>query len=130
VSGFAFDTNIMIDALRGFPEAHAELQRAVESGSRLWISRVVWIEVLSKGSGEALRRAEFFLTGFSIDEVDEEISLRAAVLRRERQRLKLPDAIILATALTRGRILVTRNSKDFPSAMPGIRIPYTRPEEV
>ena len=91
---------------------------------------MVWIEVLSKGSGDALRRAEYFLTGFSIDEVDEEISLRAAMLRRERQRLKLPDAVVLATALTRGRILVTRNTKDFPSETPGIRIPYTRPEEV
>lgn len=35
------------------------------------------------------------------------------------------DAIILATALTRGRVLVTRNIKDFPAEMPGIRVPYT-----
>jgi predicted nucleic acid-binding protein len=50
--------------------------------------------------------------------------LRAAALRRERPRLKLPDAIILATAQTRGRVLVTRNTKDFPAEMPGIRVPY------
>jgi predicted nucleic acid-binding protein len=35
------------------------------------------------------------------------------------------DAIILASALTRGRVLITRNTKDFPAEMPGIRIPYT-----
>ena len=35
------------------------------------------------------------------------------------------DAIILATAQVNGAILVTRNSKDFPANMPGIRIPYT-----
>lgn len=129
MSGFAFDSNIIIDALRGFRQAHAELQRASSIGGRLWISRLVWIEVMSKGSGEGLRRAEYFLTGFAIDEIDEEIGVRAASLRRERPRLKLPDSVILATALTRGRILVTRNTKDFPAAMPGIRIPYSRPEK-
>lgn len=85
---------------------------------------------MSKGSGEGLRRAEYFLKAFSIDEVDEDASVRAALLRRERPRLKLPDAVILASALTRGRILVTRNIKDFPAEMPGIRVPYIRPEEV
>lgn len=129
MSGFAFDSNVIIDALRGFRQAHVELRRARSSGGRLWISRLVWIEVMTKGSGEGLRRAEFFLTGFAIDEVDEEISSRAALLRRERPRLRLPDAVILASALTRGRILVTRNTKDFPAEMPGIRVPYTRPEE-
>ena len=130
MSGFAFDSNIIIDALRGFEEAHAELRRAVDRGGRTWISRMVWIEVMSKGSGEGLRRAERFLSGFGVDEVDEEISIRAASLRRERPRLKLPDAVILASALTRGRVLVTRNTKDFPVNMPGIRVPYLEPKKV
>jgi hypothetical protein len=124
VSGFAFDSNIVIDALRGFPQAHGEFRRAVERGGRVWVSRMVWIEVLSKGTGDGLRRAERFLSGFGIDELDDEIATRAASLRRERPRLKSPDAIILATALTRGRVLITRNTKDFPAEMPGVRIPY------
>lgn len=128
MSGFAFDSNIIIDALRGFDEAHAELRRAVERGGRAWISRMVWIEVMSKGSGEGLRRAERFLSGFGIDEVDEEISVRAASLRRERPSLKSPDAVILASAVTRGRVLVTRNIKDFPASTPGIRVPYLSPK--
>ena len=125
MSGLAFDSNVIIDALRGFRQARVELQRAQGAGNRLWVSRMVWIEVMSKGSGEGLRRAEYFLSGFGIDEVDEEIGARAASLRRERPRLRLPDAVILASALTRGRILVTRNTKDFPANMPGIRVPYT-----
>jgi len=123
VSGFAFDSNILIDLLRGFPQARAELQRAVERG-RVWVSRMVWIEVMSKGEGGGLKRAEILLSGFGVDEVDEEIAERAAALRRERPALKSPDAIILATALTRGRVLVTRNTKDFPANMPGVRVPY------
>jgi predicted nucleic acid-binding protein len=124
VSGFAFDSNIIIDTLKGFPEARAEIERAITRGGRAWISRVVWIEVMSKGEGEGLKRAEKLLAGFGVDEVDEEIASRAAALRRERPRLKAMDAIILASALTRGRVLITRNTKDFPAAMPGIRVPY------
>jgi predicted nucleic acid-binding protein len=80
---------------------------------------------MSKGEGDALKRAEVLLSGFGIDEVDAEIGRRAAALRRERVRLKAMDAIILATAQTRGRVLITRNIKDFPAEMPGIRVPYT-----
>jgi predicted nucleic acid-binding protein len=125
VSGFAFDSNILIDALTGLEPARDELRRATSGGARAWISRMVWIEVLSKGSGEGLRRAEILLSGFGIDEMDVEIATRAASLRRERQRLRSPDAVILATAMLRGRVLVTRNTKDFPANMPGIRVPYT-----
>ena len=39
--------------------------------------------------------------------------------------MKLLDAYILATAQVNGAILITRNIKDFPAAMPGIRVPYT-----
>jgi len=124
VSGFSFDSNIIIDALAGFAPARAEIDRATDFGSRAWISRVVWIEVMSKGEGDGLRRAETLLSGFSVDEVDAEIGRRAAALRRERGRLKAVDAIVLATALTRGRVLITRNTKDFPPNMPGIRVPY------
>ncbi|MVZ97704.1 type II toxin-antitoxin system VapC family toxin [Sphingorhabdus sp. IMCC26285] len=123
MSGFTFDSNILIDTLRGIPKGRAELERAVQRG-RVWVSRMVWIEVMSKGEGEGLRRAEMLLSGFGIDEVDSEIAERAAALRRERTRLKSPDAVILATAMLRGRVLVTRNTKDFPAEMPGIRIPY------
>jgi len=125
VSGFTFDSNIIIDALAGMEAARAEIDRATDFGSRAWISRVVWIEVMSKGEGDGLRRAETLLSGFGIDEVDAEIGRRAAALRRERGRLKALDAIILATAQTRGRVLITRNTKDFPASLPGIRVPYT-----
>ena len=125
MSGYAFDANIVIDALAGYPPARAEIQRAVSHGSRPWISRMAWIEVLSKGHDAIGREASAFLSHFGLDEIDEEIAQRAAALRRDRPRLKSPDAIILATAQIRGRVLVTRNIKNFPAAMPAIRVPYT-----
>jgi predicted nucleic acid-binding protein len=124
VSGFAFDANIVIDALAGYQLARTEIERAVQLSSRPWISRMAWIEVLSKGTEATVRDALAFLSRFGLDEIDDEISRRAAALRRERPRLKSPDAVILATAQIRGRVLITRNTKDFPAAMPGIRVPY------
>jgi len=124
VSGFAFDANIVIDALAGYPPARTEIERAVGLTVRPWISRMAWIEVLSKGNEAMVKDAMAFLSRFGLDEIDDEISRRAAALRRERPRLKSPDAIILATAQIRGRVLITRNTKDFPAEMPGIRVPY------
>lgn len=124
MSGFAFDANIIIDAMVGYPPARGEIARAVAGGSRAWVSRMAWIEVLSKGDEQVVRDAITFMSRFGLDEIDEEIAQRAAALRRERPRLKSPDAVILATAQLRGRVLVTRNTRDFPANMPGIRVPY------
>jgi predicted nucleic acid-binding protein len=125
MSGYSLDANILIDTLLEHDPARREIARIAESGARMWISRMAWIEVLSKGNDSVVRDAVRFLSRFGLDEIDDEISRRAAALRRERPRLKSPDAIILATAQIRGRVLITRNTKDFPAEMPGIRVPYT-----
>ena len=124
MSGFTFDSNIIIDAQTGYEGAIAEIERAAREAGQVWVSRMVWVEVLSKGTPQMISAARDYLSKFETDEIDEEICFRAAALRRERPRLKSPDAIILATAQIRGRTLVTRNSKDFQADMPGIRVPY------
>lgn len=114
-----FDTNILVDWLCDRPQAIAELSRY--SGHR--ISRIVWTELLA---GEPLEKRDIvqqLLLPFEIFEVDTRISITAADIRH-RTRMKLLDAYILATAQVNGAILVTRNTKDFPVAMPGIRVPY------
>ena len=40
------------------------------------------------------------------------------------KKIKLPDAIVWATALVNKRLLVTRNTKDFSADEPGTRVPY------
>ncbi len=125
MSGYSLDANILIDALLGHAPAHDELRGLADSGTRLWISRVAWIEALSKGNDLLVNEGLRFLDGFGIDELDATVAARAAALRRERVRLRSPDAIILASAQVHGRVLVTRNTRDFPASMPGIRVPYT-----
>jgi predicted nucleic acid-binding protein len=115
-----FDTDIVIDMLHNRPAAWAEMRAA----SRAWISRITWIEVMSGVPDSAARETEDFLRFFTISEIDEEIARRAAALCNLRNALKLNDAIIFASAQVRGRILVTRNIKDFPATTPGIRVPY------
>jgi predicted nucleic acid-binding protein len=121
VSERFFDTSIVIDMLHDRPAAWAEVRTA----TRAWISRMTWIEVMSGVPDSAAAETEEFLRLFAMSEIDEEIARRAAALRHQRKSLKSSDAIILASAQVSGRILVTRNTRDFPAAMPGIRVPYT-----
>jgi predicted nucleic acid-binding protein len=55
--------------------------------------------------------------------VEEQIAERAVGLRRN-HRIKLPDAVIWATAQVHAMLLVTRNTRDFPDDDPGVRAPY------
>ena len=114
------DSDVLIDYFDGIPAAAEELSRY----EGLVISRITWMEVLVGAPTEDLRKMrEDFLRQFSIVELDERVARDAIGLRQE-LRLKLPDAIILASARLNGTLLVTRNTKDFPAHEPGVRIPY------
>jgi len=43
---------------------------------------------------------------------------------RRKHRMRLPDAIIRASAQTRDMLLITRKTKDFPAGDPSVRAPY------
>ncbi|HEX2917691.1 MAG TPA: type II toxin-antitoxin system VapC family toxin [Edaphobacter sp.] len=120
MTSFLYDTNILIDHLNGIAKATRELKRTTD----LAISMITWIEVMTGASSpeeEAVLRS--FLLNFECLPVSSNIPERAAVLRRQ-MRIKMPDAIILATAEVSGRVLVTRNVKDFPSGTRGMKVPY------
>ena len=114
-----FDTNILIDYLNGIPAAKRELD-LYESHA---ISIITWMEVMIGGKPELSDTTRGFLNRFTSIPINDGIAERAVRLRRERN-LKLPDAIILATAIECGLILVTRNTKDFGTKLPGVSHPY------
>jgi predicted nucleic acid-binding protein len=114
-----FDINILIDYLNAVPEARTELQRYTEKA----ISIITWMEVMVGADGGLEAPTRQFLRSFDLVAVDPEIAERAVGLRRG-HRIKLPDAVIFATAQSRGMVLVTRNTRDFPSDDPGVRVPY------
>jgi predicted nucleic acid-binding protein len=114
-----FDSNVLIDYLNGVAAAKTELARYEIPA----ISVVTWIEVLVGASPGAESATRGFLSNFERIEVTDVISEKAVAIRRT-TGLRIPDAIILATAVTENLLLVTRNSKDFGPASPGIRVPY------
>ena len=114
-----FDTNILIDYLSGVPQARLEM----EQYSRRAISIVTWMEVMAGTTQEDEKQIRAFLLAFSILPVTPEVAERAVDLRRQR-KIKLPDAIIPATAQAEDRLLITRNIRDFPGHDPDIRVPY------
>jgi predicted nucleic acid-binding protein len=115
-----FDTNILIDWLRQRPQARSEIMRYPAHR----ISRIVWTEVLAGETLASRPKIQELIAPFEVVEIDARIALAAADIRH-RGRMKLLDAYILATAQVNGAILITRNIKDFPAEMPGIRVPYT-----
>jgi predicted nucleic acid-binding protein len=120
VSDPFFDTNIVIDWLNRKPLAKAEILRY----ARHRISRIVWTEILAGEPMESRDQIQQLIAPFEVVEIDARIASAAADIRH-RTRMKLLDAYILATAQVNGAILITRNTKDFPARMPGIRVPYT-----
>ena len=114
-----FDTNILIDWLKDRRQAIAELSRY----NRHRVSRVVWTEILAAEPLERRDTIQQLIAPFEVVEIDARIASAAADIRH-RMKMKLMDAYILATAQVNGAILITRNTKDFPAQMPGIRVPY------
>jgi predicted nucleic acid-binding protein len=114
-----FDTNILIDYLNGVAQAGIELQRYDQRA----ISVISWMEVMVGAPANLVEGTRRFLDGFDLVALDNSIAERAVELRRT-HRIKLPDAVIWATADSGSMLLVTRNTKDFPADMPGVRTPY------
>lgn len=116
-----FDTNILIDHLQGVPAAREELGRFDDRA----ISVVTWAEVLVGAPSDLETETRAYLGTFEVVALGLDVAERAVAIRRA-HRIKLPDAVIWATAQVRGALLVTRNRKDFPSDDPGVRMPYRR----
>jgi len=115
-----FDSNIVIDYLNGIAQARTELAQY----KRAYISPITWIEAQVKapqGLEDATRAV--VNSHFQRLELDDQTLAAGLAIRRE-TRLKLPDALILASARVNGWLLVTRNTKDFPASMLGVRVPY------
>lgn len=114
-----FDTNIVIDALNGDSKADTEYRRY----AHVLISHITWMEVLVGAPEDDSILREFLNTQFEIAPIDEAVAETAVKMRRS-FRIRLPDAIIWATAKVNGAPLVTRNTKDFKPDWEGIHVPY------
>ncbi|MEM0966050.1 MAG: PIN domain-containing protein [Verrucomicrobiota bacterium] len=114
------DSDVLIDYLQGFGEAKTEMDRYDEP----IYSVISWMEVMC-GAGSDRERAAAESLFRSMKRVDVSMEVATGAVRERRAlRLKLPDAIIFATASSEGCFLVTRNTRDFDTSDPRVRIPY------
>ena len=117
------DSDILVDYLQGLDKAKRELDRY----SQREISIISWMEIMAGAdTPEEEKACREFLSTFTIHQLSVEIATEAVKVRKE-FRVRLPDAIVWATARINSCLLVTRNSKDFPAKEPGVRIPYSVP---
>jgi len=107
------DTNVWIDALSGKLSADAFLKITVQA-SWAGYSAITRLELfgLPGLEDEEEHKIAELLKPFPEIPVDSKIIDRA-ILVRKNKRIKVPDAIIAATALEKECSLITRNIEDF-----------------
>ncbi len=94
-----------------------------EKYNEFYISIITYMEVLGynfKIMNEK-QMIKDFLNKFQIVNVDLHIA-NTVISIREKQKIKLPDAIILATAELKGSDLLTRNISDFENILKTVKI--------
>jgi predicted nucleic acid-binding protein len=108
---YLIDTNAVIDYLDNkLPDKASGLLDTEE----LEISVITRMELLAwrNASSQQLSILEDFISSVVVRSLNEPVIVQGIEIRKN-YRLKLPDAIIAATALVNGFKLVTRNIRDF-----------------
>jgi predicted nucleic acid-binding protein len=112
---YLWDTNTAIYYLqRQFPPSAEKFMDSILQEFQPSISAITEIELLCwKTAGESdLIVLKDFIADSVVFELEREIKLKTAEFRKS-NKIKLPDAIIAATAFVHNLTLLTRNISDF-----------------
>lgn len=114
------DSNVIIMLSRG----DLPLEKIFYPKKKYLISVITYMEVLGYDFEDFREIAliKQLLNNFSIIYVDQIIADQVVLLRKQNKKIKLPDAIILATAELHQADLVTCNVSDFKGLERHIRI--------
>ena len=111
---YLLDSNTVIDYIGGLYSDKTKQWLDQLIDQEINVSVITKIEVLSfdpdKDDNYPIL-IEFFETSNIFELIDEIVN--KTILIRQKQKIKLPDAVIASTALVNGMILVSRNTKDF-----------------
>lgn len=119
---YLLDSNVVISYLNGsIPVSGMQMLNIIADADPL-ISIITKMETLGfkfQSAGEQ-NLTETFVSGSTILGIDDKVVSKTIDIRRK-GIIKLPDAIIAATAFINDLILLTRNTKDF-SKIDGLQI--------
>lgn len=113
-----FDTNIIIDHLKGLPEAREQLRNIEKGVFGGYVSTITVMELLSapRISEQRYEAIRNLLEAFEHIPVDKNVAAIAGKLLstyRASHSLDPLDALIAATALSSGAVLFTLNKRHF-----------------
>ncbi|MFZ6014598.1 MAG: type II toxin-antitoxin system VapC family toxin [Bacteroidota bacterium] len=112
---YLWDTNTVIYYLQQqFHPAAEKLIDGLLNESQPYISAITEIELLcwKTATEEDLEVLHSFIKDALVIELEQAIKIKTADIRKQ-HKIKLPDAIIAATALVYDLTHITRNAKDF-----------------
>lgn len=120
------DTSIIIDLIRGFPDAHEWLKASDDTPG---ITRYVWLEVIQgafnkqKQTDAITLLSEFQIIALSLE--DMEWAVQALIKTRLAYNVDVLDCLIASTAYRLNIPLYTRNLKHFKPLLDNLALkPY------
>ena len=112
-----FDTNILMDYLKGKPEAISVVDSCLQEGRVLTCSLITKVELLSGARRGEEKILHDFLDAFDrigLDDNIAEVAGQYMNLFRKSHGINAADAIIAASVQVREAVLYTLNKKHFP----------------
>ena len=111
---YLLDSNTVIDYIAGLYSGKAKQWLNQLIDDEINVSVITKMEVLSfdpeKDDNYPIL-VDFFRASTVFELTDDVVEKTIRI--RQKQKIKLPDAIIASTALVKGLVLVSRNTKDF-----------------
>ncbi|MFM7857260.1 MAG: type II toxin-antitoxin system VapC family toxin [Flammeovirgaceae bacterium] len=125
---YLIDTCIVIKYLEEVlpPETLEFIDKVVDEESIVSFITKIELLVWNPPSFDDIKIREEFLNGSHITYITEEIIEKAIQIRKEKN-LKLPDAVIAASAMAHDFILLSENDKDFLKVEP-LGLKYLNPK--
>jgi tRNA(fMet)-specific endonuclease VapC len=114
---YLLDTTVLVDVSRGRQPALSWLNKALIRPGQVCVSTVTVAEFFAGVRPPQRGHWQAFIEQLTHWDVTTEIAIRAGTLRydlaRQGRALLIADALIAATAITHGAVLVTSNIRDF-----------------